>query len=282
VHQKSGAGWVIIQSTPVTKSVFLKNLLEKRFPSYRFSYQRFAGFKKAAIKLKKPDGVIAELKMLSSASLKTFDLLIKGFKDIPIILIVSPTGFQLLNQKRKKQLHSSLVALSETKSLDYLIQLPRLIEEVGRKKRLKAQNERLQRLMEKRFPQINSFDPARNTNDPSQTREVLGELMRQEDRHSQCGLKITLRRWTDIKTNLGDTAQGEVVDLLSRMIQSVVRNSDRVLRAKENEFLIFLSNTDRRHLSKCKERLEQALSSLKIQSNQRERKIPFSISSMET
>jgi hypothetical protein len=282
VHQKVRSGWVIIQSTPVQKSVFLKNLLEKRFPSYSFSFHKFANFKKTAQGLKKPDGIIAELKTLTTGSLKLFDHMMKTFKDCPIILIINPHGFHLLNQKRKAALHSTVVALSETKSLDYLLQLPRLVEEVGRKKRLKAQNERLQRLVEKKFPQISSFDPSKNLQFPLQGREGLGELLSNEDSPSQCGLKITLSSWTRLKAKLGDIAQVEVLDLLSRMIQQVVRNSDRVLRAKENEFLIFLSNTDTRNLSKCKDRLEEALKSVKIQFNKKDLRVPFSIASMDS
>ncbi|MBN8554496.1 MAG: hypothetical protein J0L93_03545 [Deltaproteobacteria bacterium] len=270
-------------NAPATKSVFLKNLLEKRFPTYHFSYFRFAEFKAPALKkIDAPDGVIAEIKNFTSTSLKTFDAITKAHKNSPIILIVTPSGFQLLNQKRKKVLHSCIVALSETKSLDYLIQLPRLIEEIGRKKRLKAQNERLQRLVEKKFPQLSSFDPARSLSCPIQSRQILGELLGPREDKSKFGLKITLNSWSRAKSALSDIGTTEVIDLISRMIQSAVRNSDRILHNKENEFLIFLSNADSSHLSKCKDRLEDALKGLKIHSNKREWRLPFVISSIET
>jgi diguanylate cyclase (GGDEF)-like protein len=175
-----------------------------------------------------------------------------------------------------------MIAISETTSLDYLIQLPRMIEEAGRKRLLRFQNERLQRLLQHRMPTAD-FGPNPRT-EIIKNEKVLTHLMNSQcldGRSEQCGLKIQLKHWRRFSKNLGDIAQNEVLELVSRMINKSVRNSDRVLRSKEDEFTIFLSHTDVSNLNRCKERIHQTLSEIRILSNQNELELPFSISSIE-
>lgn len=275
-----GVEWVVLESSPHSKTVFLKDLLKKRFPHCNFNFHAFYDSKSAKKALKlRPSGVIAELKTFSQTSLKLFDRFFSDYREIPHILILSPAGFQLLNQKRKDKLHQAMIALSETTSLDYLIQLPRLIEEAGRKRLLKAQNERLQRLLKTHTPS-HSFGPSPLT-EIVENRKAISEIIRSDcidGREGQCGLRIQLRQWRRHSRQMGEIAQNEVLELISRLINKSVRNSDRVLRSKEDEFTIFLAHTDASHLTRCKERIERTLSEIRISTNQREVELPFSIS----
>lgn len=206
----------------------------------------------------------------------------KDFKDVPQIIILSPSGFQLLNQKRKDMLHQAMIAISETTSLDYLIQLPRMIEEAGRKRLLKYQNERLQRLLQNQSPSA-GFAPNSRT-EIIETGKALTEILNTEcldGRNSPCGLKIQIKRWQRMSRQLSEIAQNEVLEVISRIINQSVRNSDRVLRSSEDEFTIFLSHTEASNLTRCKDRIERTLSELRILSNNRELRLPFSISALE-
>lgn len=279
---KKGLDWIVFESSPSSKTVFLNDLLKKRFPKFRFHFHKFYDLSSAKKALKlKPAGIIVELKTFSSTSLKIFDKFTKDFREVPQILILNPTGFQLLNQKRKEKLHKAMIAISETTSLDYLIQLPRMIEEAGRKRLLRYQNERLQRLLQHRSPAV-TFGPSPLT-EIIENEKVLAEILNNEcldGPNHQCGLKIQLRNWGRLSSNLGEIAQNEVLELVSRMINQSVRNSDRVLRSKEDEFTIFLAHTDASNISRCKERIEKRLLDLRIRSNQKELSLPFSISSI--
>ncbi len=156
------AAWTIIQSTHLPKSVFLKNILEKKFPSCSFIYRKFssADFHKKRKEFISGtcDGVISELKSIVGESLRLFDKIVREYRDVPHILVLTPMGYELLKKHRKKVLDRAMVILSETKSLDYLMQLPRFIEEVGVKHRLRAQNERLHKLIQKRLKKEAHFD----------------------------------------------------------------------------------------------------------------------------
>jgi GGDEF domain-containing protein len=275
--------WMVIQSAPSSKVVFLQELLKKKFPTYSFIHTK--GSTELQIFFKQTwDGIILEMKMLNELSLGIYDKINKNFRNVPKILVLTPPGYQWFMARRKDALDHSLVILSDIKSLDYVLQLPRFIEEVGRKKRLRMQNERLQRLIEKKIPHLQGFSmPTQNAlsiNSREMIRGFLAEEMRGKRSHP-CGLKLTLKGWNKVQKLIGSAAQNEVVDLLYRLISGIVRNSDRVLRSAEDEFLIFLSNTQSASLSRCKERLEKALDSLQIEANSRNLKFPVKIASLD-
>lgn len=271
---------MVIQSASSSKIVFLQELLKKKFPTYAFVHTKNTKpFLKQAW-----DGIILEMKMLNDLSLSLYDKIQKNFRNVPKILVLTPPGYQWFMSKRKNVLDHSLIILSDTKSLDYVLQLPRFIEEVGRKKRLRMQNERLQRLIEKRIPSIQSFNPSNRGSLSINSREMIRDFLTddlQSRRSHPCGLKLTVKSWSRVRSSIGNAAQNEVVDLLYRLISGIVRNSDRVLRSAEDEFLIFLSNTQSANLSRCKERLEKALDCVRIEANSRTLKLPVAIASLD-
>lgn len=256
--------WLIFQTSQPAKTPIVKRLLAKKFPSHDFHYARFSQASKKILASQDWDGVISELKGLTSKDLKVFDTLVRHAKSKPMILVLSPSGFQWLNQKRKNCLEHCLIIMSEMKSLDYILQLPRLIEEVGKKRRLQFQNARLQRLVEKKLPHLNGFRnaDAQDLSPPSDSLHTFFDS-------NACGLKIKIRSWDKIKERVNPTARLEILDLLTRTINASVRNSDRVLRSDEDEFLIFLSNTHDQLVSKCRERLERSLKSIQIAADRR-------------
>ena len=148
---RKGLSWIVVKSTPINRTPLLKTLLADRFPEYHFRYIRFNenNFKgRFGSAQTPPDGVVAELKKFQESSLPVFDKLCAEFRRSNIIFILSPKGYQLLNKRRKKKLHENIVVLSELKSLDYLIELPRLIDGVSLRLRLRKENEKLQGKMD--------------------------------------------------------------------------------------------------------------------------------------
>ena len=283
MRTRSEVIWDVIQSTPLTKSDFLKSILNNKFPKYSFNYKRFYP-SEAVKKSSSIAGVIAELKSLTEASLTLFDKFYREYKSTPLILVLTPAGYQLLTKRRKKILDQTMIVLSETKSLDYLIQLPRFIGEASKKRRLKAQNERLQRLIEKSLPHLSHFSTAHSLTDFVAQVPVIDEVLSRENglgRSMQCGLKITFKNWAKMKSRLGHTARGELIDVLSRAINGVVRNSDRVMRSQEDEFLVFLSTNDPNHTARCKERLESALKNFSLFANDQKIRLPFTVKSVD-
>ena len=274
---------MVVQSSPSPKSVFVNGFLEKKFPSYTFTYMKCTSQSFRLSAKEALDGIILELKTFSDSAIAAYDKIHRQFKNIPKILVVTPSTYQWLGLKRKKALDHSLVLLSETKSLDYILQLPRFIEEVGKKKRLRLQNERLQRLVEKRIPHLHGFGISQNLNTLPNYEETIDGLISENTspRQMQCGLKLKLKTWTKLRSALGTTAQNEVLDLLYRIINSVVRNSDRVLRSAEDEFMIFLSNTQNTQLARCRERLERALKSFRVEANNRMLRLPIQIAALD-
>jgi len=281
---RTASTWIIIQSTPLAQSSFLKNILAKKFPHYAFSYQRFLKsdtLKSIAKKAtRKPDGILLELKTLNPLGIKTCSKLLHDYRGVPTVLVLTPQGFTLLNSKHRKLIENTIIVLSETKSLDYVLQLPRLIEEVGRKRRLRHQNERLQRMLLERDPVANTGFAGLGTNtDFLHTRKLLGNLL-SSDQRSGCALKVTFKNWPKLRSQLSTSAQTEILDLVVRLIGRVVRNSDRVLRSEEDEFTIFLANAQPSHLSRCRERLENSLRDLRIEADEKSLKFPFTISTL--
>lgn len=268
---RSGTNWVIIHSLPTSKSFLLKNLLAKRFPKVEFSYFRFGSDEKIGTELLNASaGIILELKELAKTQLKTLDRLWRLTQGRPMISILSPEGFQLLNAKRPDFIQKTTTILSDAKSLDYLMHLPRFIEEIGRRQRLKMQNERLKRLMEKTESQ---------NKDQSQsiTEEVLTEVVGR----NLCGLRVTLKKWTQLRVKLGNYAQSEILASIGRSIHSAVRNSDRVLHWKDDEFLILLENAEPKNLDLCRDRVKKCLDGLSIKANNRDMSFPFSVRQIE-
>lgn len=264
--------WVVIKSSPLSRSHLLRALLERQFPKIHFHYLRFNKLhfgpgKKIDLKLRSnAHGVIAELKQLQKTGLSYFDRLVKQFVHQPIIFILSPESFSLLSATRKKILFQHMMVISELKSLDYLTQLPRLMDEVSLRSRLKQENERLRELIASE----KSID------------ESLDFVLSEENPHStQKGLKITLKDWNRFKSKVGQHAQSEVIEAFSRMISRAVRSSDRILHSRENEFLVFLSNIDRVQQARCMQRVKEKLSSIEIAANTRHLDIGFSVNSIE-
>jgi len=117
-------------------------------------------------------------------------------------LVLTPAAYQWLTLKRKKTLDHSLVLLSETKSLDFLLHLPRFIEEVGRKATSSVQNERLQRLVEQRIPNRHRFGTLGEIETTDQHELVEDLLATSNPKTHQCGLKLKLKTWSEISASL--------------------------------------------------------------------------------
>ncbi len=218
------------------------------------------------------DGLIIELKSLSPQNLEYFDRINSVYGAVPKIYVLTPAGYRLLSEKRKAKVDHSLIVLSEVVSLDYLIQLPRLIEEVGLKRKLKMQNERLQKLISKKMPMIEASQARASS---VFVRNLLNDDLQQ-------GLRVTLNSWTTIKRKLGsDAARAEVLEVFGRLIGGVIRQSDRVLHSNENEFLIFLSNASKVTIERCKNRLEESLRLFNVSADDQELDLPFQIAPLE-
>lgn len=264
--------WVVIKSSPLSKCHLLKGLLEKQYPQFHFHYYRFnktyfGSNQKIDQSIRQQClGVIAELKQLKLSTLSYFDRLLKQFSKKPLILILSPQSFKILSEKRKTRLFQHMMIISELKSLDYLTQLPRLMDEVCLRQRLRQENEKLRKMIALE----SSID------------DSLDRLIRSpENIPTQKGLKITLLRWNQVREKIGKPAQSEVLEAVSRMISRAVRSSDRVLHSKDNEFLVFLSNIDRQQQSRCMQRVREKLSSIQISANTKDINVPFSIRSID-
>lgn len=264
--------WVVIKSSPLSRSHLLKALLERQFPQFCFQYFRFNkacfGSTKgidAAIR-KQCVGVIAELKQLKSSTLAQFDHMVRQFAHKPLIFILSPQSFRVLSEKRKKILFENMMVISELKSLDYLTQLPRLMEEVSLRQKLQIENEKLLQLINSEISVDASLNRALNDSQNVPT---------------QKGLKIRLLKWNQIRSGLSNAAQTEILEAFTRMISRAVRSNDRVLHNRDNEFLVFLSNIDRTQQTRCVQRVKEKLSSIQISANTKEIRVPFSVDSID-
>jgi len=272
VREKTEAKWLIFQTSPLSKSFLLKGLLAKRFPRFHFQYSKFCKeeFTPKSFRASESCGIIAELKNFTKTQMRLLDRFWSLVKDQAVILVVTPECFKLLRKARPSIVQNATIVLSEFKSLDYVVQLPRLIEEVGKKNRLKNQNERLARMMEKTMERRNEASTP-----------ALGDIFEASTQKDLCGLHISLKKWEILKRKIGIIGHQEVLESIGRMINSAVRNSDRILRWKEDEFLIFLSNAEPRHLNMCRDRVERMLSSINLQANNKEVSIPFAVKPLE-
>jgi GGDEF domain-containing protein len=271
----SVAHWNIIHSLPSSKATLLQSFLAKKFPTFDFLVQRFDT--SLSIDVSKSSGAILELKDLKNADLKVLDKLWRRCKSIPTLAILTPQSYQLMKQRRPEFLADISIILSDLKSLDYIPQIPRWIDSASRRNRLKSQNERLKRLMAKAFGALDEIPDQ----GPGDSREFAEDLVQGIAGKPFCGLRVSLRRWNGLKKKLGAIGHREVIDSIGRMINSAVRNSDRVLHWKEDEFLIFLSNTEPKNLKLCQSRVEQLLSSFTITADQRKVSVPFSVKTVE-
>lgn len=286
VKDDQGASWIVVKSTTIDRTPLLKSLLADRFPQISFRYIRFnaKNFVPPAKSTPQVDGVIAELKTFQESDLETFDQLYKAYKKANMILILSPKAYQILNKRRKKKLHDHMLVISELKSLDYLAQLPRLIQEVGLRARLKEENKKLQEIMEQKEPGPKSFAEPEPVELPVFSKSVLNSLQERREnktRDSNGGLRIKLGNWTRTKKKLSEAAQAEVIALFTRSLTRALRSSDRVLRSKENEFIVFLSNVNKKQVDHCTHRIQDTLSSVEIYSTDGKLNLPFKIDAIK-
>lgn len=277
VRGVNGASWVIIQSAPKSKSSFLQGVLERRYPDFEFAYLRFneRDFSKSK-KLSRIEkmGILIEAKHLREKDLPLFDRYLKRYKEEAVILILSPTTYSLLRKRRKKTLQTCTVTISDIKNLDYLINIPRLIEDVILRTHLKKENARLRALIDQCRPDERAL-PLTTQSDAQMTNDLI------EENETKRGIKIRLSRWDSLKNNLGDLGQIEFTELLTRAISSTIRNSDRILRSKENEFIVFLPKSGKPHVEQCLKRLNDSLKSIVVTTNQQTLSVPFTLRSFE-
>jgi hypothetical protein len=208
---------------------------------------------------------------MRETQLEVFDALEKGFRKIYKILILSPESYRLLNQRRKKRLHDCTLILSEQKSLDYLAQLPRLMEEASFRKDLHTKRKVLESLMSQKVSQ--TF----GGNSPLVSFMEIPEQLYQNGTDKGKGLRIILKAWAPLKRAIGEIAASEILDLTSRTISQAVRGSDRILQNQENEFIVFLSNVDSNQLRECSRRISVALRHIEILQNNRSKNFDFEI-----
>ncbi len=249
-----------------------KDLLSRKIPAMQFQFERFHSSQmKQKNLLERIDAVIAEIKAIDRSELKLVDQLWKKLRSRPAIFVVSPHVYQLLSKSRPVIAQKAVILLSEVKSLDYFIQLPRLIEDIGQKLSLRNQNERLLKLIRSA---TESIEVGSRDDNP---REHLISGARQ----SQCGLPIRIAQWSRIKRSLGTFGHVAFMEFLGRTINSAVRNSDRVLHSKEDEFIVFLSNAEPKHVKLCKARIEKSLELIHLSADQRRLKVPFVVQTLE-
>ncbi|PIR22199.1 MAG: hypothetical protein COV44_09285 [Deltaproteobacteria bacterium CG11_big_fil_rev_8_21_14_0_20_45_16] len=259
--------WIVIKQTPINRTPLLKSVLADRFPEIEFEYTRFTSKNLAKIFRERASGpfkgVIAELKSFTEDSLKDFDFLYKARENAACILILSPASYSVLNKRRHAALAKCSMLLSEPKSLDYLSHLPRLLEDIGLKTRLRAQNERLRKMV--KAPQevfterIFDHGLAANSLPPA-------------------GLRIIVKEWERIQKHLGHEARKELSSQFVSQICRVVRNSDQVMQYKENEFVIFLTNVSLKQVRECRSRLQECLAKINLRANNKDLNLAFQLS----
>ncbi len=261
-----GVRWLVLKTPPLSRNlVLLKSILSSRFPQIDFEYKRFQ--KPLFSKIKKVtgvDGIIAVLKNFETAQLPLFDQLVKKFSRSEIIFVLSPKTYQILNKKRKKTLNASLFLLSEVKCLDYITALPRLIDQVSVRHKLKRENEALQKLFRQNWEGPLPAEWTESSWHP-QTLE----------RHQPPQISIRLANWSQISKELGSIAEIEFDQMIQRLLSSNIRGGDRVMRRHQNEYLLLFSDLDKNQLKKCKQRLQQSLKELRLEAN--EKSIPIKV-----
>lgn len=274
--------WVVIKSTPIARTPLLKSVLSKRFENIAFQYLRYseaALTKEWQSKSPPPQGVVAELKILSEKALPLFDQLLTNYKRTPVIFILSPKSYSLLNQKRRNRLYQQTLVLSELKSLDYLAQLPRLIDDVLLKKKLEAENKKLTELMKTQGLRQQGFAADIPLGEEMPVDELLGTDTC-PSRFSKKGLVIRLSKWHQLSEKLSSAAEAEIIAALSRLLAGAVRSSDRVLRSRDDEFIVFLSNIQKDQLRLCTQRVTHSLDQFQISADGRHIPLSFSIEAL--
>ena len=212
-----------------------------------------------------------DLKQLNPQSLPLVDKLNRHYSQVPIILILSPSSYQLLNSHGLEIRKRSIILLSEPKSFDYLLQIPRLMEEVRRKKRLKTQNERLQRYILQKASHIHKDWTTRH----QWLQDLQARIKIQSP--SSCGFKVVLKSWKTAKKEMHEIAQTEVLETLSRLLRHAVRKTDHILHFRDNEFHVLLSNANHLRSEQCLTRIETLLKDFSLKANDRPLDLPFSI-----
>lgn len=272
--------WIVVKSQPIQRTPLLKSLLAEKFPQIRFCFMRFtlpSLEKEKRSKSERPHGVVAELKKFPKNGIFLFDALCRQFKHSNLVFILSPNSYSILKEKRRSKLMEQTMIISEMKSLDYLAQLPRVIEEIGLKQQLLAENKKLEKLVRER---VLGFQSSQENPPLNENFRVSRYLQTSSSEDSSHGLKIKLNKWTRLKKEIGDMGQNELISSMTRIITGVVRSSDRVLRTKEDEFIVFLSDVDRHQITKCIDRLRQALKDFSISVNQKHFPLPFTINTL--
>ena len=256
--------WVIFQTTPSSRAFCLKDILQKKFPQHSFSYFRNGDSPRL---LNRAQALIFEFKGLTSANLRQFDSLLRKSEKIPRIFIVTPVGYRLLRERRPHHIDNGLVILSDAVSLDYLLHIPRLVQEVDAKSDLTRRNEELRRLIQGKIQEIHSEG----------TEDVVDRLL-DEKSGPLFRLRVTMPRWHAVAKALGsEIARTTLFETLRRSIAQSVRQSDQILHAKENEFLIYLNHTSEGQIRRCKERIQKSLAQIEIQANDRALDCPFKV-----
>jgi len=269
--------WIVLRNNPVSQSSLLRSVLSSRFPNCEFEFKRFQERSIAklstVLKKKKPLGILIELKKLDEAQLPVFDSLHRASGTCQKILVLSPESYRLLHKRRRKKLHLCTLLLSEMKSLDYISQLPRLMDQVGVRQALQVKNERLQSLVGQQ-----SWDDA-DSHYQQLPAGFPDRLASPDEEHR--GIKVTVKRWTTLKESIGHFAAQELMSSLSRTLSQAVRGSDRILRSQENEFVVFLAGINEQQLHRCLERINQALDCIQLVQNQTKKNLPFQVTQLD-
>jgi hypothetical protein len=268
VRALKGVRWLVIKTPPLSRNfILLKSILSSRFPHIKFEYQRFQKSLNSKISnMTGVDGVIAVLKNFEADQIALFDRLTKKFSRSEIIFVLSPKTYQILQRRRKKALDRSLFLLSEIKCLDYIAALPRLINEVSLRHRLRRENDELQKLFRQNWdgPLPEEFKEE-GWSDPVITSERDHQIA------------IRFMNWSKISKDLGQVAELEFDQIIQRVLSSSIRGSDRVMRRKQNEYLLFFNDVDTRQLQKCKQRLSKSLKALQLSANNKRIPLRFQL-----
>ncbi len=257
--------WLVVKTPPSYRNLeLLKSILSNRFPAIKFDYQGLQGsmFKKLT-SANGFDGVIAVLKSFHEKNLPLYDRLLKKFAQSEIIFVLSPKTYQILNARRKNTLNRSLFLMSETKCLDYLATLPRFIEEVRLRHRLKRENEALQKMFRQNWdgPLPAEFE----LNEPDYPR-------------TKRQLSIKIENWKRIAKHLSSVGEIEIDQAILRLLSSAIRSDDHVLRRNEDEYLVLLYDLESVQLKKCMKRISSALKGLQLEANEKTIPLRFKLS----
>ena len=153
--------------------------------------------------------------------------------------------------------------MSEIKCLDYFATLPRFIEEVSLRHRLRRQNETLQNLFKQNWdgPLPAEFDTVEETEYPRVKKQVV----------------VKFDNWKAVSQQLGTVAEVEFDQAVLRLISSSIRGGDHVLRRKDDEYLVLLHDVESAQLKKCIKRITSSLNGLRLETNNRKLALRFKL-----